>query len=573
MSKMKINLKSFIPPLQWLPSYNFRTLGTDAIAGMMLTAYAIPVSLAYATLAGLPPQYGIFGYLLGGLFYALLGTSRQLAIGPTSAISMVIGVTLANLSGGDPQRWLDLASLTAVILAVMCFLAYFLRLDSIINFISETVLTGFKAGAALTIILTQLPKLFGVSAGGANFFSKLTDLFHKLPGTNLYVFIFGIVAFILIILGEKYFRGKPVAIYVVILSILLISFTSLSEHGFNTVGIIPAELPKLHIPKLNWTDMQSVGLLAGACFLLAYIESVSAGRTLAHKNGYDINPHQELLALGLANLATAFGHGYPVSGGLSQSAVNDGAGAKTPMSLVFTSVFIGICLLFLASLLKNLPTVILASIVFAAVIKLINIKEFRRMWRANKFDFVIAMLATVCVLALGILQGVIIGALASLILIIKFVSSPHVAILGKIPATERYSDIGRHTDNLLTPGILMFRVEAPIVYFNVNYIYSHIWPKIEKEMSTLKIVIFDLSTSAYIDSSGARLIKKLYENLEPKGVIFKVAEAHSEARDILRFEEIEHLLGHVSRRDSLHDVVTNTLTEAEMREKIREESI
>ncbi len=531
---MKINIKTLIPPLQWLPSYNFKTLGADAIAGIMLAAYAIPVSLAYATLAGLPPQYGIYGYLLGGLFYAFLGTSRQLAIGPTSAISMVIGATLATLSGGDTQRWVDLASVTAVVLAGMSFLAYILRLDSIINFISETVLTGFKAGAALTIILTQLPKLFGVSSGGTNFFSKLADLFHKLPDTNIYVLVFGVIAFLLIFLGEKYFKGKPIAIYVVILSILLISLTPLADHGFKTVGIIPSELPEFHVPNLAWADIQSVALMAAACFLLAYIESVSAARTLAHKNGYDINPHQELLALGLANLATAFGHGYPVSGGLSQSAVNDGAGAKTPMSLVFTSLFIGICLLFLASLLQNLPTVILAAIVFVAVLKLINIKEFRRMWKANKSDFVIALLAAISVLAFGILQGVMIGALASLILIIKFVSSPHVAILGKIPATERYSDISRHPDNLMSPGILMFRVEAPIVYFNVNYIYSHIWPAIEKEMNTLKIVIFDLSTSAYIDSSGARLIKKFYENLEPKGIIFKVAEAHSEARDILR---------------------------------------
>jgi len=570
---MKINFKNIVPPLQWLPSYDFKTFGSDAVAGIMLTAYAIPVSLAYATLAGLPPQYGVYGYLLGGLFYALLGTSRQLAVGPTSAISMVIGVTLANLSGGDPQRWLDLASLTAVVLAAMSFLAYFLRLDSIINFISETVLTGFKAGAALTIMLTQLPKLFGVSGGGTNFFSKMADLYHKLPDTNFYVLIFGTIAFLLIFFGEKYFRGKPIAIYVVIISILLMSLTPLAGHGFKTVGLIPSELPKFHVPSLAWSDIMSVTILASACFLLAYIESVSAARTLAQKNGYEINPHQELLALGLANLGTAFGHGYPVSGGLSQSAVNDGAGARTPMALVFTSLFIGICLLFLASLLQNLPTVILAAIVFVAVVKLINIKEFRRMWKVNKSDFVIALLAGLSVLAFGILQGVIIGALASLILIIKFVSSPHVAVLGKIPATDRYSDISRHNDNILTPGVLMFRVEAPIVYFNVNYIYSRIWPQIEKELSSLKIVIFDLSTSAYIDSSGARLIKKLYDNLEPRGVIFKVAEAHSEARDILRYEDIEHLLGHVSRRDSLHDVLTRTLSEEEMREKIREESI
>jgi SulP family sulfate permease len=566
-------VKNIFPPLQWLPGYNSKTFGADAVAGIMLTAYAIPVSLAYATLAGLPPQYGIFGFLLGGLFYALFGSSRQLAIGPTSAISMVVGLTLANLSGGDPQRWLDLASLTAIMLGAMSLLAYLLRLDSIINFISETVLTGFKAGAALTIMLTQLPKLFGVQGGGTDFFSRFSALIHQLPGTNFYVLVFGIVAFILILMGEKYFHGKPVAIYVVILSILLISFTPLANHGFKTVGLIPAGLPKLHIPQLNLGDIQSVLSLSFACFLLAYIESVSAARTIAQKNNYEINPHQELLALGVANLATALGNGYPVSGGLSQSAVNDEAGAKTPMALVFTSVFIGICLLFLSSLLKNLPTVILAAIVFVAVEKLINIREFRRMWKVNKFDFIIALLAALSVIAFGILQGVLIGALASLLLIIKFVSSPHVAFLGRIPGTERYTDMERHPDNIVIPGILLFRVEAPIVYFNVNYIYSHVWPVISKDISSLKIVIFDLSTSAYIDSSGARLIKKLYTNLETKGVIFKVAEAHSEVRDILRYEDVEHLLGHVSRRDSINDVITNTLTEAEMRDRIREESI
>jgi sulfate permease, SulP family len=565
-------LKKHIPPLQWLSGYNLNTLGSDTIAGITLTAYAIPVSLAYATLAGLPPQYGVFGYLLGGLFYAMLGTGKQLAIGPTSAISMVIGITLANLSGGDPQRWLDLASLTAMIFAGMSFLAYILHLDSMINFISETVLTGFKAGAALTIMLTQLPKMFGVAGGGNDFFSRFGTLIHQLPGTNFYVLIFGILSFALILTGEKLFHGKPVAIIVVVLSIIIVSFTPLASYGFKTVGVIPAGLPKLHIPSLNWADIKSVGYLAFACFLLAYIESVSAAKTLAQKNGYEINAHQELLALGLANLAISLGNGYPVSGGLSQSAVNDEAGAKTPLSLVVASVCIGACLIFLTGLLKNLPTVILAAIVFIAVERLINIKEFIRMWRHNKFDFVIATLALVSVICLGILQGVLIGALASLILIIKAVSSPHIAFLGRIPGTDRFTDIKRHPDNELLPGVILFRVESPLVYFNVSYVYNHVWPKIIESASALKVVIFDLSTSAYVDSSGAKLIKRFFLSLEAQGIIFKVAEAHSEVRDILRFEDIEHLLGHVGRRDSIHEVIAHTLTETEMREKIKQES-
>jgi high affinity sulfate transporter 1 len=559
--------------LKWLSGYTFYSFSSDTIAGITLTAYAIPVSLAYATLAGLPPQYGVFGYLLGGLFYAILGTGRQLAIGPTSAISMLIGTTLATISGGDPQRWLDLSSLTALVFAGMSLLAFFLHLDSMINFISETVLTGFKAGAALTIMLTQLPKLFGVAGGGHDFFSRFGTILKQIPDTNIYVLIFGLAAFFLIYYGENRFKGKPIAIFVVVFSIVLISLTSLASLGFKTVGEIPAGLPKLHFPNFSWADIKSVGPLAFACFLLAYIESVSAAKALAYKNGYEINAHQELLALGLANLATSLGTGYPVSGGLSQSAVNEQGGAKTPFSLVVASFCIGILLLFFTGLLRNLPTVILAAIVLVAVKKLIDIKEFRRMWRVNKFDFVIAMLALISVICFGILQGVLIGALASLLLIIKFVSSPNIAFLGRIPGTERYTDIKRHPDNELIPGILLFRVESPLVYFNTSYVYNHVWAKICDTDSSLKVVIFDMSTSAYIDSSGARLIKRFFLDLEEMGILFKVAEAHSEVRDILRFEDVEHLLGHVGRRDSIHEVVAHTLTDAEMREKMIRTSV
>src|SRR5512133_564649 len=201
-----------IPSIKWLSEYSLSLFGNDAVAGITLAAYAIPVSLAYATLAGLPPQYGVYGYLIGGLFYALLGTGRQLAVGPTSAISMLIGVTLASLAKGDVQRWIDLASLSALIFAGMSIIAYFLRLSSIINFISETVLVGFKAGAAIAIGLTQLPKLFGVPGGGNTFLQRLSNLVSQLPDTNPAVLIFGIVAIALLITGIKLFPGKPVAI-------------------------------------------------------------------------------------------------------------------------------------------------------------------------------------------------------------------------------------------------------------------------------------------------------------------------------------------------------------------------
>jgi len=556
---MKLSyLKASIPATQWISGYTAKLFAKDSVAGITLAAYAIPVSLAYATLAGLPPQYGVYGYLIGGAFYALLGTGKQLAVGPTSAISLLIGTTLSTMAEGDPQRWVDIASLTAIVFAMMSILAYFLRLSSLINFISETVLLGFQAGAALAIGLTQLPKLLGVPGGGSNFFERLIILVQQLPEMNFAVFVFGGFAILMIITGEKYFPGKPVKITVVAISIILVTVTNIGSLGFSTVGVIPSGLPELHLPSINFADIRSVFPMAFACFLLAFIESVSAAKSLAQKNGYEIDVRQELLALGVANLATALGNGYPVSGGLSQSVINEKAGAKTPMSLMIASVTIALCLLFLTGLLKNLPTVILASVVLVAIRSLVNVKEFKRIFRVNSFDFIIATLAMLSVLFFGILQGVIIAALASLILIIRIVSSPHVAFLGRVPGTNRYTDIQRHPENEALPGVLLFRVESPLLYFNVANVYQTVWSKVTSSGPELKVVIFDLSTSAYVDSSGARLIKRLYHNLGERGIILKVAEAHSMVRDILRFEDVEELLGHVSRKDSVHDVVINS---------------
>ncbi len=554
-------LKRIFPILTWLPNYNIGFLKADIISGFTLTAYAIPVSLAYSSLAGLPPQYGICGYLIGGLMYAIFGSSKQLAVGPISSISIIVGTAIGALAEGQAHRWVDIASITALFFAAMSITAYLLKLSSIINFISETVLVGFKAGAALTIGLTQIPKLFGVPGGGHNFIERAKILFFQLPDTNVTIFIFGLIALILLIVGNKLFPGKPIAIIVVVLATLLITFTPLGAMGFKTVGVIPAGFPEFYFPTFNVDDLQNDATLAFACFLLAYIESVSAGKIIAQRTGVEIDPRQELLALGAANAGTAFFHGYPVSGGLSQSAVNEKAGAKTPMSLIIASISIAILLMFFTGLLENLPTVILAAIVIVAIKHLVDFKELKRMWRVNRTDFLIAITALVSVLAFGILYGLILGAMLSLILIIKIVSTPHVAFLGKIPGTSRFSDLKRHPDNECIPGLLLLRIESPLLYFNVNNIHKAIWTKINSEPTPPKVVVLDLSTSAYMDSSGAKFIKKIYLELKVRGISFRVAEAHSEVRDILRLEDIEHLFGHVGRRDSLHDIVTVAVEE------------
>ncbi|MFC0779501.1 SulP family inorganic anion transporter [Flavobacterium sp. HJSW_4] len=548
-------ISKLLPAADWIKNYNKKDLKRDCIAGVTLAAYGIPVSLAYATLAGLPPQYGIYGYLIGGIFYALLGTSRQLAIGPTSAISLLVGTTIAGMANGNVERWSEIASLTALVFAVMAIIAYLLRLSGIINFISETVLVGFKAGAAITIGLTQLPKLFGVEGGGDNFLERISNLLHQIPDMNTAVFIFGIIAIIILIVGEKIAPQLPVAILIVVLSIVLISTTSLKYAEFKTVGIIPTGLPEFHLPSLRIRDVDGVLPLAMACFLLSYIESVSAGRTLAQKNGYVINPRQELLALGVANAAVSFGHGYPVAGGLSQSAVNNAAGAKTPLSLLFASFTIACCLLFLTGYLQNLPTVILATIVLVAIRGLFDWKEMRHLYKINKQEFCVVMIALAGVLVWGILAGVLLATIVTLLLLLKSASKPHVAFLGRVPGTRIYTDLKRHPENEEIENVLIVRVESSIFYFNAEYIKERILEKIYSEQDSLKTVILDLNSSPRIDIAGARFLKNLFIDLQAININLKIAEARSDVRDSLRAENLEILFGHISRSVSVDDLV------------------
>jgi len=547
--------RAAFPPAQWLPAYRLQWLPRDAIAGVTLAAYGIPVSLAYASLAGLPPQYGIYCYLVGGLFYALFGSSRQLAIGPTSAISMLVGVTVAGMAAGDPQRWADIAGLTALVIAAMCAVAWLLRLSSLVNFISETILLGFKAGAALTIAMTQLPKLFGVKGGGEYFFERIVVLGSQLPDTNLAVLAFGLAALALLLLGEKFLPGRPIALLVVVLSIIVLSVTPLAELGFKVVGALPTGLPGFHLPELRVRDVDGVIPLAFACLLLAYVESVSAARALAQAHGDEVNPRQELLGLGVANLAAGLFQAYPVAGGLSQSSVNDKAGAKTPLALVFASLTIALCLMYLAGLLSNLPNVVLAAIVLVAVKGLIDVAELRHLWRVSRFEFAVSMVAFAAVLLLGILDGVMVAVVVSLLLLIRRTAHPHVAFLGRIPGSRYYSDMERHPENQAVPGVLLFRVEAALLYFNVEHVRDVFWEKIRALAEAPKLVVCDLSTSPMVDIAGARLLENLQAELQAAGVRLRLVMAHASVRDILRAEGLEDSVGHIGRKVSLADAV------------------
>ncbi len=546
---------SILPPTQWLPRYDKSWLPADAVAGITLAAYAIPVSLAYATLAGLPPQVGIYGYLLGGLGYALLGSSRQMAVGPTSAISLMIASTVGVMAAGDTGRYAQIASLAAFTVAILCFASWALRLSVLVKLISDSILVGFKAGAGLTISMTQLPSLFGVAGGGHNFVERLVLFLGQIGSTKLLVLAVGLLAIVAIKTGDRMLPGRPIALAVVVVAILLATLFGLPALGVPVTGAIPSGLPELALPSLRLVDVEGIVPLAAGILLLAYIEGVSAARTFAAKHGYVLNPRQEFLGLGAANLAAGLGQGYPVAGGLSQSAVNDKAGAKTPLALVFASLTLGLCLLFLTGFLENLPKAVLAAIVLTAVAGLIDMPAMARMWRVSRIDFWAAAIAMIGVLLLGILEGILLAAVASVVLLLLRASDPPIGFLGRVPGTRTYSDRDRHPENEPLPGVLAFRPEGSLLYVNADSVLEKVLARLQSEPGDVRLVVAELSSSPFIDLAGARMLHKLHEELAARGIALRIVGARARVRELLRADGLDVKAGGVERTVTLDDLL------------------
>jgi high affinity sulfate transporter 1 len=547
---------SWLPPVRWLGGYQAAWLPGDVVAGVTLAAYAIPVSLAYASLAGLPPQVGIYGYLLGGLGYALLGSSRQLAVGPTSAISLMIAASVAPMAEGDAERYVQIASLAAFTVAGLCLLAWLFRLSVLVTLISDSILVGFKIGAGLTIAMTQLPSLFGIAGGGHNFFERVYLLVGQLGHIQLVVLAMGAVAIAMLLMGERWLPGRPVALAVVALSIFLATVLGLPAIGVPVTGNIPEGLPTLAGPALRLRDVEGIVPLAAGCLLLAYIEGVSAARTFAAKHGYDLDPRQEFLGIGAANLGAALGHGYPVAGGLSQSAVNDKAGARTPLALLAASITLALCLLFLTGLLENLPKAVLAAVVLTAILGLFDFRGLLYMWRVSRMDFYAATIAIMGVLLLGILQGILLAALISILLLLARASRPHVALLGRIPGTNSYSDLARHPENEPLGGVIACRPEASLLYVNAGSVLEIVMASVLTDRSKIRAVVCDLSASPYLDLAGARILHTLYDQLAARDISLQIVGARGRVRDLLRADGLAEKVGGLERAVSLDDAIS-----------------
>jgi high affinity sulfate transporter 1 len=546
---------NIFPVLTWLRAYQPQWLRADLVAGVTLAAYLMPAGLADASLANLPPEAGLYACLFSGLVFWLFCSSRHTAITVTSAISVLVGASLGDLAGGDASRFWALASCTALIVGVLAFVAWIARAGVIVNFISESVLVGFKCGIALFIASTQLPKLFGFKGSHDDFWERSGYFFSHLRETNTPSFLLGLAAFIVLLLGKRFLKNKPVALLVVIAGILVASTMDLGSLGVKVLGEVPQGMPPFGLPAVHLSDLNDLLPLALGCFLLGTVETAALGRMFAVKHGYRFDPNQELLGIGAANVMAGLGHGFPVSGGMSQSLVNESGGARTPLSGLIAALLTLLIVLFVSGVLRNLPQPVLAAIVLMAVTGLFKLSALKHLWRADRAEFVVAMAALLGVLGSGLLRGVMIGAVISLVQLLRTASRPHVAFLGRIPGSRRFSDRQRHPDNELIPGALIFRPESGLVYFNVDHVCRTILDRVNAELTLPRLVVLDLSAAPRVDLQSAQALGDLSNELTGKGLQFQAVEARSSVRDRLRNEGVDAKLGGINRFKSVADAV------------------
>jgi high affinity sulfate transporter 1 len=545
-----------VPGLRVFSARGLSGIRYDAVAAVTLAAYILPAGLGDATLAGLPPEAGLYACLFSGLVFWLFCSSQHTAITVTSAISLLIGSTLGGMAEGDVERYAALAEAAAILVAAMAFLAWIVRAGVLVNFISETVLVGFKAGVAIYLASTQLPKLFGFKGSHGNFWERIGYFFSHINQTHPLALAIGGSALLIILTGKRFLKNKPVALFVMIAAIVLVSLMHLEGQGLPLLGEIPQGLPRIGWPAVGWNDVNDLLPLAMACFLLGAVETAAIGRTFAAEHGYKLDSNQEFLALAAANLASGLGRGYPVSGGMSQSLVNESAGARSSLSGFLAACIILLVTVFLSGLLRNLPQAVLAAIVLAAITGLIKIPALRQLWRFSRGEFAVAMVALLGVLGSGLLRGVMFGAILTILLMLRRASRPYTTELGQVPGAGYFADLRRHRENVRVPGVLVFRVDSSLFYFNVEQVRDRFMELVEEQGQELRVAIFFLGIVPTIDLAGAELLEELHETLKERGVQFRVAEAHGGVRDALRRAGFEKQYGRIEANQTVSEVLS-----------------
>ena len=548
-------LKRVFPLFNQLAGYDNARLKGDLSAGLTVGVMLIPQGMAYAMIAGLPPIYGLYASLIPLIIYALLGTSRQLAVGPVAMVSLLVAAGVGPLAGGDVSQYIGLTLLLSLMIGVLQVALGFMRAGFLTNFLSHPVLAGFTSAAALIIGLNQLKHLLGVQVPRSNYVHEIIGAaFSQLGNINSVTLIIGLMGILLLVGLKRWKRTLPGALFVVILSTAAVWFWGLADMGVKIVGEVPGGLPAPMMPAISFENIRALFPVALAITLVGYMESIAVAKVYAAKHRYPLEANRELIALGAANIGGAFFQAYPTTGGFSRTAVNDQAGAQTGLATLISAGIIGITLMLLTGLFYFLPQAVLAAIVMVAVWGLIEWKEGVFLWKTNRLDFSLMLLTFIATLSLGIEEGILVGVIASLMVVLNQSSRPHSAIEGQLPDTKTYRNLLRNPTAQPVEGVVIFRMDASLYFANTAYFKERI-EAIANTSPPPHAIVLNAYPINRIDSTAVHVLKDLLAMLKSKGIGLYIAGIKGPVKDALNKSMLSEAIGQDRFFMEVHEAV------------------
>lgn len=545
MARKVTRLVDWIPILGWLPHYQRQHLRGDLMAGLTVGFMLIPQGMAYAMIAGMPPIYGLYAAIVPMLAYSIFGTSRQLSVGPVALDSLLVASGLSAFAVAGSADYVQLAFLLAVLVGLAQLAAGFLRMGFFVNFVSQPVISGFTSAAAIVIALSQLPHLLGVKVPRSDHAHEMVIEAAKVIHLTHWPTLLFALAGIGLILGlRRLNKAIPGALVAVVAATAVTWAFDLQDAGLKVVGAVPAGLPGPHVPAWDWVTVKALLPTALTLALVAFMEAYSVGKAMeARLKDHRIVPNQELRALGLGNLLGGLFQCFPTAGGLSRTAVNAQAGARTNLAGLVSVAFIVLTLLWLTPLFQSLPSAILASVIMVAVIALVDWRTPIRLWWADKGDFFRLWATFGVTLFVGVMPGIGVGVLLSLISVIYRSAQPHIAVLGRIQGTRNYRNIDRFPDAEIHPEVLAIRLDAQLYFANAAYFTDRVQAEVARKGPQLKMVLIDAEAISFLDSSGADSLRQLSQDLKAKGILLYISGAKGPVRDALHRNGLIQVLG------------------------------
>lgn len=512
---IKQAISRFIPISSWLSECSPRA---DIVAGIALAGLLVPEGMAYAGIAGVPPQMGLYAAMVGMFVYAIFGTSRQLAVTPTSSSAAMLAALVAPIALGDSARYVMLATATAVAAGLIFLVGGLLKLGSVSEFISKPVLKGFVFGLALTIMVKQGHKLMGMSDGHGNFFHQAWNVVTSLSQVNPWTLAVGATSIGIMFLLGAIAPRVPSALVVLVLGTLAVPWFGLAQRGVEVVGTIHAEIPSLNWPAIGEDELADVFVGAFGIVLVLMAEALAAARTFAAKHKYEINPNQELCAIGLANVASGLAGGIIVGGGMSGTAANDAGGARTQLSTITASLSVAVTLAFLLPMIRNLPEAVLGAIVVHAVAHLADVGTLKHYAKLRSGSIWGALAALFGVLQMGILKGLIFAVGLTLIALMRRLSVPQHSVLGRIPGSRNFADIERYPESEQIPGLLIFRPNGMLFFANANRVRNELRKEVKRAAKPLRAVVLNLETCPGMDVTSLEMLEELRNELRESDI-------------------------------------------------------